>query len=108
MAARRVNALTDYVLFCLLFLVLDHAFGQDRSNYGGVYESRNGALPPQNSGGYQTYIYKDRRYGYQQPYLDPDHNRGKIYSPQDRYRVDVSFRFYIFFFVRFHLQFPVS
>lgn len=67
----------------------------------GRYYNPAGAYGPQppNSPSYNTYFYKDRRYGYQPSYLDPWYNRGPTRSPEDRFQYDVSNLFiYLFFF----------
>ncbi|XP_034938540.1 cholinesterase isoform X2 [Chelonus insularis] len=54
---------------------------------GGQY-NREGVYVPPGAPGYHTYIYKDRRYGYQPSYLDPIYNRGPTRAPEDRYRFE--------------------
>ncbi|XP_044588308.1 acetylcholinesterase isoform X1 [Cotesia glomerata] len=56
------------------------------SRYGSQYNqyNRDGVYVPPGSPGYQTYFYKDRRYGYQPSYLDPI-SRGPTRNPEDRF-----------------------
>jgi len=83
--ARRV---TVHCCFCLL-LTAATAFAQEPISSGSRYYNRDGVYVPQDVSGYRTYVYKDRRYGYQPSYLDPVY-RGPTRAPEDRYLYDVS------------------
>ncbi|XP_044006452.1 neuroligin-4, X-linked isoform X3 [Aphidius gifuensis] len=87
MDTRTVHAFNGRVtIFLLLFLNVifivntQDSFIDDSRKYnrGGVY------VPPGETG-HQTYVYKDRRYGYQSTnYLDPIYRGGPDHKPQDR------------------------
>ncbi|XP_066595537.1 cholinesterase isoform X2 [Prorops nasuta] len=68
-----------------IFLLITTTLAQDQISPGNRYFGRDGVYVPSSSpNGYQTYVYKDRRYGYQPSYLDPIY-RGSTRSPEDRF-----------------------
>lgn len=81
------------VCCCFYVLLLTNVvtFAQDPVSSGSRYYNRDGVYVPQD--GYRTYLYKDRRYGYQPSYLDPIY-RGPTRAPEDRYLYDVSKELY--------------
>lgn len=95
MAARRQEheyaASRRVVVRCCLCLLVTAAatFAQEPISSGSRYYNRDGVYVPQDVSGYRTYVYKDRRYGYQPSYLDPVY-RGPTRAPEDRYLYDVS------------------
>ncbi|XP_033208216.1 cholinesterase [Belonocnema kinseyi] len=96
MAARRVHASMRLVVLCLNFVLAVLAqqdpfqYGRYREPQSGGYYNRDGAfVPQQNTPGYHTYIYKGRRYGYQdgyQPSIQNPYYRGPTRAPEDRYK----------------------
>ncbi|XP_029681077.1 acetylcholinesterase isoform X1 [Formica exsecta] len=90
MAVRKQHASMGRVAVCCYFYVLLTdivAFAQDSNLPGSRYYNRDGVYVPQDASGYRTYVYKDRRYGYQPSYLDPIY-RGATRAPEDRYLYD--------------------
>lgn len=75
---------------------------EKNNRYSNGYYNPNGNYGPEQATapGYQTYIYKDRRYGYQPSYLDPYLNNAPTRRPEDRYSYDVSMILFYFFIVR--------
>ncbi|XP_014205534.1 acetylcholinesterase isoform X2 [Copidosoma floridanum] len=76
-----------------LFLVVAADEGNNR--YANGYYAQSGPYgpEPQIPPGYQTYVYKDRRYGgYQPGHLDPYRNGPPTRSPDDWYNSDTSER----------------
>lgn len=71
---------------CVLLAAV--ALAQDISP-GSRYYGRDGVYVPQDATGYKTYVYKDRRYGYQPSYLEPGY-RGPTRAPEDRFLYGVS------------------
>lgn len=97
MVVRKQHAFAGRVAVCCYFYVLLTnivAFAQDPVLPGSRYYNRDGVYVPQDASGYKTYIYKDRRYGYQPSYLDPVY-RGPTRAPEDRYLYDVSEEIYV-------------
>lgn len=87
--ARKRRAFADRVVACFLcLLAADFTLAQEPISPGSRYYNRDGVYVPYDAG-YKTYIYKDRRYGYQPSYLDPIY-RGPTRAPEDRYLYDVS------------------
>ncbi|XP_015598992.1 acetylcholinesterase isoform X2 [Cephus cinctus] len=85
MAVPWAHAFTGRVTLSLYFLAFASTLGQNQPSYGERYQNRDGVYVPPGSAGYQTYVYKDRRYGYQPSYLDPLY-RGPTRAPEDRFR----------------------
>lgn len=98
----------NVILFVYICLYLENCPTircEERISQGSRYYNRDGVYVPSNPAGYQTYVYKDRRYGYQPSYLDPVY-RGPTRAPEDRYLYGVSFvtfrnNLYFFFFFFF-------
>lgn len=93
MAARSLHTFEGRVVICCLYLTASLVLGQEHISSGSRYYNRDGVYVPQDANGYRTYVYKDRRYGYQPSYLDPIY-RGPTRSPEDRYLYDVSWKIY--------------
>lgn len=108
MAALRVNSVCFWLttaaaklsairLLWLVLLLNSPNLGSSdysSSSSSGRYNPGSHYGPPLPPGvpGYQTYIYKDRRYGYQ-PGYDPywnTYNKGPTRAPEDRFAYDVS------------------
>lgn len=77
------------VYLLLLLLTAAVALAQDNISPGSRYYNRDGVYVPNDATGYKTYLYKDRRYGYQPSYMEPGY-RGPTRAPEDRYLYGVS------------------
>lgn len=62
---------------------------QEQISPGSRYYSRDGVYVPSNRRT-DTYVYKDRRYGYRPSYLDPVY-RGPTKAPDTRYLYEVRY-----------------
>ncbi|XP_014611620.1 PREDICTED: cholinesterase isoform X1 [Polistes canadensis] len=83
-ASNRHNILLIIYICFYIETCHQNVLSEERISQGSRYYNRDGVYVPPNPAGYQTYIYKDRRYGYQPSYLDPIY-RGPTRSPEDRY-----------------------
>ncbi|XP_043284209.1 cholinesterase isoform X2 [Venturia canescens] len=87
MVTLRVHAfIKGRVTLLLVLLCHDvvHVGCQANNPYGERTYGRDGVYVPPGTPGYQTYVHKDRRYGYQPSYLDPVY-RGPPRAPEDRF-----------------------
>lgn len=90
MANARGGRAYGVIRSCLYLLLTGVvALAQDHISPGSRYYNRDGVYVPQDATGYRTYLYKDRRYGYQPSYLEPGY-RGPTRAPEDRYLYSVS------------------
>lgn len=83
----RAYGVVHSCLYVLLAGII--AFAQDHISPGSRYYNRDGVYVPPEATGYKTYVYKDRRYGYQPSYLEPGY-RGPTRAPEDRFLYGVS------------------
>ncbi|XP_026669424.1 cholinesterase isoform X2 [Ceratina calcarata] len=85
MAARTVYSSIGRVCFYLWLLAITVPC-QEQISPGSRYYGRDGVYVPTNGHDHRTdtYIYKDRRYGYRPSYLDPVY-RGPVRRPGDRF-----------------------
>lgn len=91
MAARRVHILlatqASLYLFVILQFVATGSAYDDNTRYGERQYGRDGVfVPPANAGGFRTYIYKGRSYGWEPTEFDP-YNRGSNRQPGYGYNV---------------------
>ncbi|KAK0161578.1 hypothetical protein PV327_010035 [Microctonus hyperodae] len=82
MNTHKVDAFKGRITFLYCLLIIGLPIKCQESRYGNRKNNRDSMNPEVTA--YQTYIYKDRRYGYQPSYLDPIY-RGPTRSPEDRY-----------------------
>lgn len=79
------------LVLVLLFHVVVQIHSQNSNPYGERAYNRGGVYVPPGTPGHQTYVYKDRRYGYQPSYLDPIY-RGPTRAPEDRFNFGVRYQ----------------
>ncbi|XP_014480314.1 PREDICTED: acetylcholinesterase isoform X2 [Dinoponera quadriceps] len=84
MATRGLRATS--IVVCAL-VTIDLTFAQEHISPGSRYYNRDGVYVPLDAASYNTYVYKDRRYGY--GYMDPL-DRGPTRAPEDRFQYDHS------------------
>lgn len=86
----RVHAFKGRVTFfvALIIQIIDVS-SQQSYPYDGRSHARDGVFVPPGTNEHRTYIYKDRRYGWQPGYLDSI-DRGPTRGPEDRFRQGVS------------------
>lgn len=89
MAAYTLYSSIGRVCFYLCFLPIT-VLCQEQIPPGSRYYSRDGVYVPQNGPDHRTdtYVYKDRRYGYRPSYWDSVY-RGPTRAPDSRYLYEV-------------------